>query len=114
MPVWTPNQGKKCLIVKDLVNLLTAALKSNNQGKLFIIWSDTKSKWKETTLLCLENFYKLFTTENSNLENIIYRDGPNSEFKVSYMSLSKYHLVVYLKGVLGSMYFNYCEELLFW
>ena len=73
------NAVKKCPIA---TRLLTAALHLNTQIKLFINWSDTKSKNKETTLVCLEHFYELFTTEDSFGECIIWSAGHNSEFKV--------------------------------
>ena len=63
------NAVKKCPIA---TRLLTAALHLNTQIKLFINWSDTKSKNKETTLVCLEHFYELFTTEDGNLENVSF------------------------------------------
>ena len=40
------------------------ALHFNNPVKSFIIWYDTKSKQKKTSLVSLEHFYELFTTEN--------------------------------------------------
>ena len=61
---------------------MTAVLQFNNQIKSFIISSDTKSTEKETTLVSLEYLHELFGTENSNLEDIIWNDGPNSEFQV--------------------------------
>ena len=32
--------------------------------------------------MCLEHLYELFATRNSSLEDIMWSDGPNSEFKV--------------------------------
>ena len=76
--------------------MLTSALHFNNKVFSFIIWSDTKSERKETTVVWVEHFYELFTTENNNLEDINWSDGPNSEFKVVYISFSKDLFAVYL------------------
>ena len=98
------------------MTLLTAALHLNNQVKSFIIWSDKKSKGKEVTLVFLEYSYELLATENSNLENIIWSDGPNSEFNIVSYFL-KIMLLRICKGGLGSSFFksykNCCMELLF-
>ena len=47
-------------------------------------------------MVWVEHFCELFTTENNNLEDINWIDGPNSEFKVAYVSFSKYLFAVYL------------------
>ena len=67
-----------------------------------------------TTLVCLEYLYELLATGNSNLEDIIWGDGPNSEFKVAFPFL-RIMLCIW-KGGLGSSfstisYKNYCKEL---
>ena len=95
-----------------------SALRFKNQVKSFIIWSDAESKGKKTALVCLEHFYELFATENSNLEGIIWSDGSTSELNIA-SHLLRTMLLCICKGGLGSSfptisYENYCKELHSW
>ncbi|XP_071034011.1 uncharacterized protein [Parasteatoda tepidariorum] len=83
------NEVQSALWSRATVLLFTAAVFYQNECKTFIICSDTTSKDKDTIFLCIQLLYnEVFandTPENIPEKEVIWSDGPSSEFKNKYM-----------------------------
>jgi hypothetical protein len=70
------------------VNLLTAACTIDGQTQTFLICTDSKHKDKNTILVFVEHLYKNYIMNNADsnddVKEIIWTDGPSSEFKNKY------------------------------
>ncbi|XP_063222491.1 uncharacterized protein LOC134531000 isoform X3 [Bacillus rossius redtenbacheri] len=80
------NEIQSALWSRASVVLFTAAVFCNGNCKTYILCSDTNNKDKDTVFVFLDFFYTEILKENSAIsEEIIWSDGPSSEFKNKFM-----------------------------
>ena len=93
MSAWTPKWGKKFSIVTRFGEFAENCSSFQLSSKIiyYLVWY--KIKMKRDNFVCVEYFFEFFTTKSSNLDYIIWVNGPNSELKVLYVSFSKDHIV---------------------
>ena len=82
------NEVQSALCTCGSVNLLTAACTVDGQTQTFLICTDSKHKDKNTVLVFVEHLYKnyIMNSDDSHddIEEIIWTNGPSSEFKNKY------------------------------
>ena len=82
------NEVQSALWTRGSVNLLTAACTIDGQMQTFLICTDSKHKDKNTILVFVEHLYKNYIMNNADsnddVKEIIWTDGPSSEFKNKY------------------------------
>jgi len=88
------DEVQSALWSRQSVTLFTAAVFHCGETKSLVICSDTKNKDKTTVLAFLFEVYEKFIehVDNSSIDEIIYSDGPSSEFKNKYMMKAVYML----------------------
>lgn len=80
------NEIQSALWSRTSVLLFTAAVFCGENCKTYVICSDTKNKDKDTIFVFLDFFYREIIKENPEIsEEVIWSDGPSSEFKNKYM-----------------------------
>ena len=82
------NEVQSALWSRSSVTLFTAAEIFHGQTKAYLICSDSKNKDKETILVFVEHLYDHHLLKDENMqgiEEIIWTDGPSSEFKNKYI-----------------------------
>jgi len=85
------NEIQSALWARDSVTLFTGAMFCGNACKTFLICSDTRDKGKNTVYAFMMYIYQKIvgmsqTTHGvvSNMKDVIFTDGPSSEFKNRY------------------------------
>ena len=82
------NEVMGALWTRGSVNLFTCAVYHNSTTNTLIFGTDYKGKDKFSTGLFIEKLYENEIPANENVEEeIIWSDGPSSEFKNQYMCL---------------------------
>lgn len=81
------NEVQSALWSRESVTLFTAASFFESQCKTFVICSDTKQKDKDSIFTFVTYLYeRIFEAENDKIfKEIIWSDGPSSEFKNRFM-----------------------------
>jgi len=81
------DEIQSALWSRQSVTLFTVAVFYHGQTKSLVVCSDTKNKDKTTVMAFLFEVYDKYVehAEDSNIEEIIYSDGPSSEFKNKFM-----------------------------
>lgn len=80
------NEIQSALWSRASVMLFTAAAFINGTCKTFVLCSDARNKDKDTVYVMLMKLYEMLNAEQVNIiEEIIWSDGPASEFKNKYM-----------------------------
>ena len=78
----------KALWTKCSVNLFTCAIYNNSQTKTLVFGTSYKGQDKFSSGLFIETLYKEHILPNETVqEEIIWSDGPTSEFKNHYVTL---------------------------
>ena len=78
----------KALWTKGSVNLFTCAVYNNSQTKTLVFGTSYKGQDKFSSGLFIETLYKEHILPNETVqEEIIWSDGPTSEFKNHYVTL---------------------------
>ena len=78
------NEVQSALWSRSSVTLFTAAEVFHGQTKAYLICSDSRNKDKETILVFVEHLYDHHLLKDENMqgiEEIIWTDGPSSEFQ---------------------------------
>ena len=82
------NEAMGALWTRGSVNLFTCAVYGNSDTKTLIFGTNYKGKDKFSTGMFVEILYRDYILPNQNiLEEIIWSDGPSSEFKYQFMHL---------------------------
>ena len=82
------DEVQSALWSRASVTLFTAAAMHDGQCKTFLICSNTKEKTKDTVAVFLDHLYEnhlIPDTPVSSVEEVIWTDGPSSEFKNKFM-----------------------------
>ena len=82
------NEVQSALCSRGSVTLFTAAAMFDGQTKAYLIWSESRNKDKDTILVFAEHLYEhhlLKDESRQDIEEIIWADGPSSEFKNKYI-----------------------------
>lgn len=80
------NEIQSALWSRTSVLLFTAAVFCGENCKTYVICSDTKNKDKDTIFVFLDFFYSEIIKETPGIsEEVIWSDGPSSEFKNKFM-----------------------------
>ena len=81
------NEVQSALWSRANVTLLTATITKNGQTRSLLICSDVKEKDKNTVFACILYIYDCIIKPSLNdvEEDVIWTDGPSSEFKNKYM-----------------------------
>lgn len=81
------NEIQSALWARDSVTLFTGAVFCAGTCKTFLICSDTKDKGKNTVYVFLMHLFDImsqFTSAAGDTKDVIFTDGPSSEFKNRY------------------------------
>ena len=78
------NEIQSALWSHESVMLFTAAMAYKAECKTFLIVSDSRDKGKGTVAVFIDFLYNHFGATDA-MEDIIWSDGPTSEFKNKYM-----------------------------
>ena len=81
------DEAQSALWSRGSVNLFTAASISKAQSKTYLISTDSKHKDKNSILVFVEYIYENFLhidDSNRDFQEVIWIDGPSSEFKNKY------------------------------
>ena len=81
-----PNETMCALWTRVSVNLLTCAIYHRSETKTIYFFADYKGKNKLSTDIFLDTIYNNLMSHNEHFgTEIIWSDGPSSEFKNQYM-----------------------------
>ena len=81
------DEVQSALWSRQSVTLVTVAVFHRGQTKSLVVCSDTKNKDKTSVLAFMLEFYDKFLKceDDRDVDEIIYSEGPSSEFKNKYM-----------------------------
>ena len=80
------NEVQSALWSRGAVMLFTAAVTYQDQCQTYLICSNSMDKGKNTTAVFLDTLYeKIFSDDFNSDQEIIWSDGPSSEFKNRFM-----------------------------
>ena len=94
------NETMEALWTWGSVNLFTWAVYHNSDTKTFIFGTDYKGKDKFSTSLFTESLYRNHILPDKDVaEEIIWSDGPSSEFKNQFMWFLSQKLPLHMKKI---------------
>lgn len=102
------DEVQSALWSRKSITLFTAAVFANGKCDTYLICSDTSEKEKNTVKAFIEKMYQEIrpnATENNYFEEIIWTDGPSSEFKNRYMAMLLQDLSIKYKKTFHWKYF---------
>ena len=79
------NEIQSALWSRESVMLFTTAMTYKTECKTFLIVSDSRDKGKDMVAVLIDFLYNHFGV-TEGMEDIIWSDGPTSEFKNKYMA----------------------------
>lgn len=88
------NEIQSALWARSSVLMLTAAVFFQNQCETYVICSDSRNKDKDTIFVFVKRLFEILFKKNNAaaIQNIIWSDGPSSEFKNKFMVKLLHHL----------------------
>lgn len=107
------NEVQNALWLRTSVLLFTAASFYKGNCQTYLICSDANSKDKDALFVFLNKLFDLIHTENEDLPSaeIIWSDGPASEFKNRYMvKLISMLSEKYTKPFFGNIFLHLMEK----
>jgi len=75
------NEIQSALWARDSVTLFTGAVFFEGTCKTYLICSDTRDKGKSTVYAFMMYLYQNMPQQTGNIQEVIFTDGPSSEFK---------------------------------
>ena len=75
------NEIQSALWARDSVTLFTGAVFFEGTCKTYLICSDTRDKGKSTVYAFMMYLYQNMPQQPGNIQEVIFTDGPSSEFK---------------------------------